>query len=297
MAFGNVLGGMFGGNGQGSPMARNGYEANGYEQYASGGNFDLQTQNELYCLCRGTGIMFAKKGSMVAYQGNVKFSKRLLGTNEGNLASQVLNHAARKISGENLELVEINAASPSEIWLADFATHCTVIDLEPSGPWSHVCVESEDLLAFTSSCHYGVVPIGVGVISQKGLFTSKLSYNGPGAKVCIKTNGNPLVLTVGNNSPVFCDPDSMVAFTGVAPSVHTDIGLKTIIGQSSGESYSLCFSQPGQQIVIQPYERESGISIRDTSRPQMQNSPRLGSGGKSGSFAEDQIGNILGQIF
>ena len=73
MAFGNVLGGMFGGNGQGSPMARNGYGANGYEQYASGGNFDLQTQNELYCLCRGTGIMFAKKGSMVAYQGNVKF--------------------------------------------------------------------------------------------------------------------------------------------------------------------------------------------------------------------------------
>lgn len=78
MAFGNVLGGMFGGNGQGSPMARNGYEANGYGetergQYVSGGNFDLQTQNELYCLCRGTGIMFAKKGSMVAYQGNVKF--------------------------------------------------------------------------------------------------------------------------------------------------------------------------------------------------------------------------------
>ena len=49
--------------------------------------------------------------------------------------------------------------------------------------------------------------------------------------------------------------------------------------------------------MIQPYERESGISIRDTSRPQMQNSPRLGSGGQSGSFAEDQIGNILGQIF
>lgn len=288
MAFGNVLGGMFGGNGQGSPMARNGYGANGYEQYASGGNFDLQTQNELYCLCRGTGIMFAKKGSMVAYQGNVKFSKRLLGTNEGGLVSQIGNNLLRRATNEYLEIMEINATSPSEIWLADFATHCTVIDLEPSGPWNYVCVESEDLLAFTSSCHYGVVPIGVGVISQKGLFTSKLSYNGQGAKVCIKTNGNPLVLTVGNNSPVFCDPDSMVAFTGAAPSVHTDVGLKTIIGQSSGESYSLCFSQPGQQI---------GISIRDTSRPQMQNSPRLGSGGQSGSFAEDQIGNILGQIF
>ena len=260
------------------------------------GNFNLQTQSELYCLCRGTGIMFAKKGSMVAYKGDVKFSKRLLGTNDGNIASQLINHATRKMTGENLEIMEINALSQSEIWLADLAAHCTVIDLEPNGPWNSICVESEDLLAFTAACHYGVTPLGVGVISQKGLFTSKLTYHGEGAKVCIKTNGNPLVLTVTQDSPVFCDPDAMVAFTGAPPSVKTGIGLKTLIGQTSGESYSFCFSQPGQQVIIQPYERESGFSIRDTNRPQMQNKPKIGSGGQSGSFVEDQIGNALKQF-
>ncbi|MFB8735537.1 hypothetical protein ACEQPO_22770 [Bacillus sp. SL00103] len=30
-----------------------------------------------------------------------------------------------------------------------------------------VSVESEDLLAFTEECHYGVTPVGVGILSQK----------------------------------------------------------------------------------------------------------------------------------
>ena len=32
------------------------------------------------------------------------------------------------------------------------------------------------------------------------------------------------------------------------------------------------FNQPGQLVIIQPYEREAGVSLRDTNRPTTQSS-------------------------
>lgn len=327
MDLGNMLGNMLGGN-------QNQYNQQGYNQQYNNQQYNNQqynnqqqyngynkqnyngynqqqpmqtmnqctgtfkTHNELFCKCTvgANGSIFAKKGSMVAYEGNLKFSKRLLGTNDGNIVGQVLNHAARKITGENLEIMEIKNVSNTDsiVYLADQGAHCVVIDLEPNGPWNSICVESEDLLAF-KNCHYGVTPIGVGVISQKGLFTSKLTYNGPGSQVCIKSNGNPLVLQATPDHHVFVDPDAFIAFAGDSPKFKADVGFKTLIGQTSGESYQLEFSNA--LVVVQPYERESGISIRDTNRPQMQGKPRMGSNGQSGAFVEDQIGNMLNNIF
>lgn len=280
-------------------------QMNQQQQYNNGpiqpmgtGNFVFKTDKELYCKASGSGMFFAKKGSMVAYNGQFKFSKRLLGTNGGNIVGQVMNHVARKVTGENLEITEVNGSG--DCYLADLAAHVTVIDLEGNGPWSSICVESEDLLAFTPQCHYGVTPIGVGVLSQKGLFTSKLTYTGPGAQVAVKTNGNPLVL----QAPCRVDPDAMVAFTGPAPHVKVDVNLKTLIGQSSGESYMFEFSEPGQIVIIQPYERESGISLRDTNRPTTQAGPKFGAGGNSGAVPGMQTqdlggmaGNMLKGLF
>lgn len=305
MDLGSMLGSMLGG--QNIPNQQRYNQQNQYQQQDYNGynaqyeNNQMQTMNqctgtfkthnELFCKCT-----VGSNGSMVAYEGNLKFSKRLLGTNDGNIVGQVLNHAARKITGENLEIMEIKNVSNTDaiVYLADQGAHCVVIDLEPNGPWNSICVESEDLLAF-KNCHYGVTPIGVGVISQKGLFTSKLTYNGPGSQVCIKSNGNPLVLQATPNHHVFVDPDAFIAFAGDSPKFKTDVGFKTLIGQTSGESYQLEFSNA--LVVVQPYERESGISIRDTNRPQMQGKPRMGSNGQSGAFVEDQIGNVLKNMF
>ena len=271
---------------------------NGPVQPLGTGTFKLSTDKELYCKASGSGTLFAKKGSMVAYKGQFKFSKRLLGTNGGNIVGQVLNHAARKMTGENLEIMEVNGSG--DCYLADLASHVTIIDLEANGAWNSICVESEDLLAFTPQCHYGVTPIGVGVMSQKGLFTSKLTYTGPGAQVAVKTNGNPLIL----QAPCRVDPDAMVAFTGPAPKVKVDVGLKTLIGQTSGESYMFEFTEPGQIVIVQPYEREAGISLRDTNRPTTQAGPSFGAGGNSGAVpgaATPDLGgmasNILGGLF
>lgn len=267
--------------------------------------FSLSTHNELSCKAEGHGIFFAKKGAMVADQGDFKYSKRLLGTNGGNVVGQVFNHMARRMTGENLEIMEVKGQGVC--YLADDESHVTVIGLEPNGPWQYVSVESEDLLAFTETCHYGVTPVGVGVLSQKGLFTSKLSYNGQGAQVAIKTQGNPIVL----QSPCRVDPDAIVAWTGPAPKVKIDINLKTLIGQTSGESYMFEFSQPGQTVVIQPKERESGLKLGiDDKRytPESQSSSyqntrnHLGdigqglTGGGQGQQQGSGIGGIIGGL-
>lgn len=118
-------------------------------------------------------------------------------------------------------------------------------------------VESEDLLAFTDTVKYGLKMLGVGVISQKGLFTSQLTGQGSGGYVAITTDGNPLVL----DTPCCVDPDAMVGFTGPDPTFKMDLSWKNLIGQASGESYVLEYRQPGYKVILQPNERRSGLDI------------------------------------
>lgn len=231
--------------------------------------FEFTIERELFLKAQGTGKFFAKKGSMVADAGQFKYEKLLLGSNKGNIAGQVFNHIARKVTGENLEIMEVKGNGT--VYLADQEAHVTIITLEKNTPWESISVESEDLLAFTEGAHYGVTPVGVGVLSQRGLFTSKLSYKEGYPQVAIKTQGNPLVLT----APCRVDPDAVVAWTGSAPKVKLAVGLKTLIGQTSGESYMYEFNEPGQTVIVQPFERESGLKVGiDDNRykPEMQSS-------------------------
>ena len=217
--------------------------------------FKLETINELTCLAEGSGILFAKKGSRIADVGNFRYSKMLLGTNKGSLLSQIGNHIARKFTGENLEIMEISGNG--QVYLADQGAHVHCIHLEPSGPWKEIYVESEDLLAFTETCKYSVDIVPAGA-AMNDLFKSKLTYNGEGACVVIKTEGNPIML----EAPCRVDPDALVAWTGAKPSVEANVDvIKSLFGQSNGESYLLKFAQPGQKVIVQPFERTSGIGV------------------------------------
>jgi len=226
--------------GQIPPQGGYGQPQQGYGQqgYSNGpqmgilgnGQWNVQTERELYGKIEGSGSFFCKKGSMVAYKGNFDFAKRLIGTNKGNIVSQLLNQASRKFTGENLEIME--AKGSGILYLADRAQHVTIIDLEMSGEWNNICVESENILGFTPDCYYGVTMIPLGTVQGgKGLFTSQLKANGPNAKVAILTNGNPLVL----QGPCIVDGDALIAWTGPSPKLHMDLSWKNIIGQASGE--------------------------------------------------------------
>ena len=215
----------------------------------------LKSVNELtLCAeCDGMGELFTKTGAMIGFYGDFKFDKVMLGPS-GSTMQALFGQLARRVTGENIPLMKVISNGVTESYYACQAKHVTVVELEVGESFM---VESEDLLAFTDSVEYGLKPIGIGVISQKGLFTTKLTGKGAGAQVAFMTDGNPIIM----DTPCCVDPDAMVAFTGPDPSFKTDISWKNFLGQSSGESYMLEYQVPGYKVVIQPSERGSGIDV------------------------------------
>ena len=65
--------------------------------------FTFSIEDELFCKAEGNGRFYAKKGAMVAFKGNFKFEKMLLGPdNGGGVMGSLLGIAKRKLTGENI---------------------------------------------------------------------------------------------------------------------------------------------------------------------------------------------------
>ena len=215
--------------------------------------FNFKNHQELTCVAEGDGQFFAKVGAMVAYKGSFASEKVLLDTNNtGSIFKSVMNLAARKLAGENVPIMKVKGKG--SYYMANRAQHISIITL---GQGQSIGVEGENLLAFTEDCKYGVRFMGSGVISQKGMFTSNLTAIGNNAEVAITTNGNPIIL----QSPCVVDPDAVVCWTGSDPQFKTDVSWKTFLGQTSGESYMLEFNTQGETVIIQPFERASGLKV------------------------------------
>lgn len=215
--------------------------------------FEFKVHQELTCIAKGNGDFFARAGAMIAYTGDFKAEKVLLDPNENkNILGSLVNLAARKLTGENLPIMKVSGSG--SYYMAHLANHVSVITLSKG---QSIGVEAENLLAFSPECEYKVRFIGVGVASQKGLFTSNLKAKSEGAQVIITTNGNPLVL----ETPCVVDPDAVVCWTGSDPGFRADVNWKTFIGQSSGESYFMEFNSPGEIVIVQPSERLGGVGV------------------------------------
>ncbi|AYF54062.1 AIM24 family protein [Clostridium botulinum] len=215
--------------------------------------FNFKVHQELTCVAEGEGQFYALAGAMIASQGNFSAEKVLLDPNENrSILGSLINLATRKITGENIEIMKVNGSG--RYYMANKSQHVSVIKLNQG---QSISIEGENLLAFTGDCKYGVRFIGCGVISQKGMFTSKLTGIGENAQVAITTEGNPLIL----ETPCTVDPDAVICWTGSDPSFKTDISWKNFIGQSSGESYFLEFSSYGDTVIVQPSERISGLQV------------------------------------
>ena len=192
-----------------------------------------------------------KAGAMIGFQGELNFDKELLGPGRG-AGNAIIGQITRRLTGENLPLMLVTPRGKAVGYFANLAQHVVILELRPG---ERVSVESENILAFTESCQYSVRFMGAGIISQKGLFTSTLIGPGQCALLC---DGNPIAL----NAPCSLDPDAFVFYVGQEdPQFRTQLSWKNFIGQASGESYFLEFSDPRTTVIIQPSERTSGIDI------------------------------------
>ena len=264
----------------------------------------LETLNELTLkvTCQGGGdILYTKAGAFICGEcygaKNYQFEKVLLGP-QGNPLQAALGQLTRRFTGENLPLMKVTSRGDNITYYANEAQHVVVYNLKQG---ETISVESENILAFTSSCRYGVRFLAQGVISQKGLATSTLTGNGPNAQVAVLVDGNPIVLSNARNGATLeVDPDAVVCWIGGDPGFKMDLSWKNLIGQASGESYM--FEWTGNNpatVIIQPLERQSGVNIgmdggSSGQRASRQQNQTLGGAAQSVQGTLGQLGGMLG---
>lgn len=208
------------------------------------GFFELENSHLLEVNLNNQTV-FLKRGSMVAYDGNVKF------TREGLLSQGIGNLLKKAVSGEGVSAMKATGAG--KIYVADLAKRIRILYLENET----INVNGNDILAYEDTIKSDIKMMGnAGSIMGGGLFQVRLSGTG---HVAITTHGEPLTLLVKPGHPVFTDPNATVAWSGnLTPTIKTDISLKTFIGRGSGESFQMKFEGEGW-VVVQAYEEKYSL--------------------------------------
>lgn len=264
----------------------------------------LETVNELTLKVTSQGggdVLFAKAGAFIAGecygQKNYQFEKVLLGP-QGNPLQAALGQLGRRLTGENLPLMKVTMRGDSITYYANEEQHVVVYHLNQG---ETISVESENILAFTQDCKYGIRFLAQGVISQKGLATSTLTGMGPNAYVAVLVEGNPVVLSnMQNGSTIEVDPDAVVCWIGADPGFKLDLSWKNLIGQASGETYMFEWGQGrAATVIIQPKERTSGLDVsmdgkRTGSKPTKQQGVSMGQSMNDMGSMLGGLGNMLG---
>ncbi len=189
----------------------------------------------------------AKLGSMVAYQGDVRFEHAGSGG-----VGRFLKKAA---TGEGIQLMK--ASGSGEVFLGSEAQDVHVLHLEDD----RITCNGRSVLAFDAGIDWDIQRVQGGPAGALagGLFNMSLAGSG---FVAVVTDGPPVLLDVGS-APTFADAQAAVAWSaGVTTSLKTDVSIKTLVGRGSGETFQLGFSGQGWALV-QP--SEGGASAASSS--------------------------------
>ena len=192
--------------------------------------------------------VYAKLGSMVSFQGNLKFEKVMLTSNDGGMFKNVMTTLVKGVAGESMDLMKI--FGEGIVYLAHEATYILEIDMNQKG-WNQLTVEGNKVLAYSEGVHHKVKMSTFGTSSTKGLFTSFFTAKTSNAHIALLSQGKPIYLP----TPCSVDPQALVGYTGPPPKlIGNHFTWKTMIGQTSGETFVLDFTEPGHFVIIQPSE-------------------------------------------
>jgi uncharacterized protein (AIM24 family) len=179
------------------------------------GRFTLQNSAMLKVRLENDQIQ-AKLGSMVAYQGDVRFEHK-----SGGLE----RFFKKAVTGEGVKLMAANGTG--DLFLAQDKRKIMVLDLQNE----RMTVNGDNILAFESGIDWDIQRVeGAGRLA----------------------GGEPVLLDT--STPTFADPESAIAWSGgVRTGVRSDVSFKTFTGRGSGESFQISFEGPGW-VLIQPSE-------------------------------------------
>jgi uncharacterized protein (AIM24 family) len=207
-----------------------------FAEVETGEAFTLQNPRLLKVELSATSVV-ARNGTMVAYQGDVRFEHK------GGGLGRLLKKAA---TGESLKLME--ARGSGELFLASQAMLVHVLRLHNDT----LTVNGANILAFEQGIDWDITRVkgGTAGMLAGGLFNVGLSGTG---LVALLSDGEPLRLDVGE-APTFADPTAAIAWSGgVTTNLKSDVQAKSLIGMGSGESFQLGLSGQGW-VLVQPSE-------------------------------------------
>jgi uncharacterized protein (AIM24 family) len=183
------------------------------------------------------GEMLARQGSMVAFRGNLQFERK--GQGVGGMLK-------RAVTGEGLPLMAVRGQG--EAWFAHEAQNCFVVEVDPDDEFT---VNGRNVLCFDASLSYRIKTVKGSGIAGGGLFNSVFTGRGKLGLVC---EGNPLVIPVTAQQPVYVDTDAVVGWTAhLETSLHRSQSLGSMLRGGSGEAVQLMLQGEGY-VVVRPSE-------------------------------------------
>ncbi len=189
------------------------------------------------------GEVVARQGAMVAYRGNLQFEIKSQG---------VGNFLKRAVTGEGLPLMSVRGQG--EVWFAAAARHCFLLDFEPGDALS---INSHNVVCFDPTLRYEIQLVrGAGMFGG-GLFNSVFTGTG---RLAITCDGQPIVIPVSPQAPVFVDTDAVVGWSpALTTSIQKSQSLKSMLRGGSGELFQLALQGQGF-VIVQPSEGQQAAA-------------------------------------
>lgn len=207
-----------------------------YKEQPTTGRWTKQSSKMVKCTLGPEA--YAKRGSMVAYQGSVEFDYK----GSGGLRQMF----EQKMTGQKLQLMR--CTGNGEVFLAEDATDLHIVELNGQS----LTVNANNVLAFDATLKTEIQRIESAGIPGGVMFS--LLVSGQGTMV-IMTHGTPVTIPV--QGPTFADVNAVVAWTaGMRVSVASQVRIqRNIYAGVSGEPAALQFmGLQGHFVVVQPYE-------------------------------------------
>ena len=182
-------------------------------------------------------LAWIKKGAMIAYTGNIKF------TMEDLFEHGVKTVVKRFVTGESGNLVK--AKGTGKLYIADEGKKISILNLKGES----LIVNGSNVLAFEPSLKWDIKLMKLSSMMAGGLTNIEIKGEG---MLAITTMYEPLTLKVTPDKPVMTDPSATIAWSAnLKTGFKTDISVKTLLGRGSGDSIQMKFEGDGF-VVVQP---------------------------------------------
>jgi len=180
--------------------------------------------------------VLATKGSMVAFQGTVRF--------DHEKAGGIAKLAKKIMTSEDVSLMRVSGQG--EVFFADQAGYVYLLQLENEA----ISINSRNLMAFDATLQWNINRTKGAGMASGGFFNTTVSGSGT---VAINVVGKPVVLDC-SQQPTYVDTQAAVCWSAnLVPGINNVMNMKSMLRGGSGEAFQYAFHGPGF-VVVQAYE-------------------------------------------